>query len=107
MNQNSTLELIDTQHRELISLRSCFECDDTLLVLLELAAVPSDDLQELDHVLIHIRLCVGICALDLALGSSLGRAGVAVGAGRRCDVWPVTRRLECRRRSAPEALPCG
>ena len=37
-----------------------------LLVLLELATVSPDDLQELDHVLVAICLGVGVCALDLA-----------------------------------------
>ena len=43
-----------------------FECDNALLVLFELTAVSPDDLQELDYVLIRVRLGVGICALDLA-----------------------------------------
>ena len=42
-----------------------FERDNALLVLLELTAVPPDDLQELDYVLVRVRSGVGICALDL------------------------------------------
>ncbi len=43
-----------------------FEHNNALLVLFELTPVPPNDLQELDYVLIHVRLGVGICALDLA-----------------------------------------
>ncbi len=44
-----------------------FERLRALLVLVKLAAVSPDDLQELDHVLVAICLGVGVCALDLAL----------------------------------------
>jgi hypothetical protein len=55
--------LVECQH----SVLHTFECVSTMLVIVKLAAVPCDDWQQLDHILVGIGLDVHVRYLDLAV----------------------------------------